>query len=339
MRVKIVGLFFILVGCAAMTSVRAKSDHFDGKKFYNQSPVENKNFWTFIKWQFISEPKPWPESVRDNIDYKPTEILTDSNIAVTFVNHATVLIQVKGVNILTDPVWSERASPFTWLGPKRVREPGIDFENLPPIHLVLVTHNHYDHLDLPTLKKLNDRDHPQFLVALGDRKLLEGHGIQNVQEMDWAGSYFTQDLKVTFLPTQHWSGRGFLDRYESLWGAYLIEHKNKKIYFGGDSGYASHYKKLKEEKGSVELAFLPIGAYEPRWFMKDMHLNPAEAVQAHEDLGAKTSIGIHFGTWQMSDEGIDQPEQDLTIALKEKNPINPFLTLKHGQTYIFMLNK
>ncbi len=308
--------------------------HFDGKRFYNLNPIEEKNFWTFLKWRWSAETKPWPSNVSDNVPYLSQTVDGENEIVATFVNHATVLLQLKGLNILTDPIWSERASPVTWAGPKRARRPGVELDQLPPIDLVLISHNHYDHLDLATLEKLNNAFHPQFLVAKGDQKLLQTEGIQNVQELDWDQSIQVKDSQITFLPTQHWSGRGLLDRSKSLWGAYLIEHHGKKIYFGGDSGYANHYTQLKEKKGGIDLAFLPIGAYEPRWFMKDHHMNPADAVQAHRDLSSRQTIGIHFGTWQLTDEGIDDPEKELQEAKKgDTNLVSNFITLKHGQSH------
>jgi L-ascorbate metabolism protein UlaG (beta-lactamase superfamily) len=242
-----------------------------------------------------------------------------------------------GVNILTDPVWSERASPFRWIGPRRVRKPGIQFNDLPKIDLILISHNHYDHLDLRTLKKLNEKFAPKVIVAAGDKELVGSTGLRDVHELDWwEDGQISSQLKVTFTPTQHFSARGLFDRQHSLWGSYMIQNMGRHTYFGGDAGYSSHFAEIRRRLGSPDLALLGIGAYEPRWFMRPMHMNPVEAVKAHEDLGSKQSIGMHMGTFRMSTEAIDQPQEDLKMALLEAGiPEGKFLTLHEGETSIY----
>ncbi len=211
------------------------------------------------------------------------------------------------------------------------------FEHLPRIDLVVISHNHYDHLDLATIRRLNASFHPLFLVPLGDASLLRGVGVEKVQEMDWWDvAQIAAHGQVTFAPTQHFSGRGLFDRNETLWGSYYLNVDGIRVYFGGDSAYSAHFAEIDRRLGPADLSLLAIGAYEPRWFMKSVHMNPAEAVQASLDLGSAHSIGIHFGTFQLTDESIDQPVIDLELAKKERH-IAPdeFVALKEGQPMMY----
>ena len=280
--------------------------------------------------------KKWPDFVENRPVLNLDCALRPDQIAITFINHATVLIQLPEINILTDPVWSKRVSPLTWSGPKRVREPGIAFDALPEIDLVLISHNHYDHMDLTTLRRLNRRFSPRMLAPLGDRTLLNSEGICQVEEMDWWNTTVVNPTSITFTPTQHFSARGLFDRNKTLWGSYMIGFRGRLIYFGGDSGYSAHFKEIWDRFGPTDIALLPIGAYEPRWFMKAFHMNPPEAVQAHLDLESRQSIGIHFGTFQLTEEEIDAPVRDLASALIEAN-LDPksFVTLPEGVTAIY----
>ncbi len=279
----------------------------------------------------------WPAFVANKGVPELHQKLARGSVAVTFVNHATFLLQTSGLNILTDPVWSDRASPSQWIGPKRVRKPGIPFDQLPRIDLILISHNHYDHLDVHTLKALNERFTPRVLAPLGNARLLQSTGFTNVAELDWWDSIqFAPEVTITFAPTQHFSGRTLWDRQQSLWGSYMIEARDRKIYFGADSGYSTHFSDIRERLGSPDVALLGIGAYEPRWFMKPMHMNPAEAVQAHEDLGSRQSIGMHFGTFQLSSEAIDQPPAELKLALAQEGiPEEKFVILEEGETSVY----
>jgi len=242
-----------------------------------------------------------------------------------------------GIAILTDPIWSERASIVSWAGPKRVRKPGVAFDDLPHIDLVLLSHNHYDHLDLSTLNKLQQAFSPTILVAAGDAQLVGPLGFKEMFEHDWWDeTLFREKLKITFVPAQHFSARGLHDRYRSLWGGYVIESQGRLVYFGGDSGYSKHFSDIKLRLGAPDIAMLGIGAYEPRWFMQPIHMNPAEAVRAHADLGARHSIGMHFGTFQLTPEAIDQPRADLTAALSRNGISNgEFVTLHEGETRVY----
>jgi L-ascorbate metabolism protein UlaG (beta-lactamase superfamily) len=315
----------------------AKSDHFDGKRFFNPTLPKGFSFTAGAFKMLFAKRGWWPRFDENKGIPRLRETLGAGEVAVTFVNHATFLIQVAGVNILTDPVWGKRASPFRWIGPKRVRRPGVAFDDLPKIDLILLSHNHYDHLDLRTLKKLGERFGPRVFVAAGDKKLVESAGLKDVRELDWWDEVqIGSELKVTFTPTQHFSARGLFDRQRSLWGGYMIQSAGRLIYFGGDSGYSSHFAEIKRRVGSPDISLLGIGAYEPRWFMKPMHMNPAEAVRAHGDLGSKQSIGMHVRTFRMSAEGMDQPVEDLKVARVNAGVgESEFVILSEGGTQVF----
>jgi L-ascorbate metabolism protein UlaG (beta-lactamase superfamily) len=314
------------------------SDHFDGSRFFN--PTLPKGFILSRRdvLKMMREPRaPWPAWRENKGVPRLDATLAASEIAITFVNHATFLIQTGKVAILTDPMWSERASPFRRLGPRRVRPPGIDFADLPAIDLVLLSHNHYDHLDIPTLKRLRDRFAPTVLAAAGDGRLVAPLGFARLHELDWwEGVRFDDGLTVTFVPAQHFSARGLFDRCKSLWGGYVIETHGRRIYFGGDTGYSTHFTDIRSRLGPPDIAMLGIGAYEPRWFMQSVHMNPAEAVRAHRDLGAAHSIGMHFGTFQLTAEAIDAPQEDLRRALAENDIMeSEFITLHEGETRVY----
>lgn len=305
---------------------------FDGERFENLEPVPDKPFFQLLKWKLSGSAIAWP----DWIDSFPSSVLkarsNKNEIHWTFINHASVLLQIDGVNILTDPIWSDRASPVPFLGPKRVRAAGIAFENLPPIDVVMISHNHYDHLDLATLERLKNDFDPIFLVGLKNGALLESVGIKKIVEMDWWQKYQHADLNIIFVPAQHWSARGFFDKRKMLWGGFVIEG-SQRVYFAGDTGWGSFFKLIREKIGVPDLAFIPIGAYEPRWFMKGFHINPMEAVKAHQILGAKQSAGIHFGTFQLTDEGVNDPIKDLEAA-KVALKVSDFVVPNFGETII-----
>jgi L-ascorbate metabolism protein UlaG (beta-lactamase superfamily) len=258
--------------------------------------------------------------------------MVSAGLLATFVNHSTVLLQQPGVNILTDPIWSRRCSPVSFAGPPRHRAPGIDFDRLPPIHIVLVSHNHYDHLDVPTLRRLASRagGSTTFVAPLGVAQLLESHGISPVRELDWGDSLTLSGMTVHSLPAFHFSGRGLFDRDRTLWCGYMIESDIGLVYFAADTGFGQHFSWIRDRFGPPRLALLPIGAYEPQWFMSPVHMNPDEALQAHHIIGARSSIAIHHGTFQLADESIDAPARRLRSIAPES-----FLTLENGQSRHF----
>ncbi|HZP75155.1 MAG TPA: MBL fold metallo-hydrolase [Pseudolabrys sp.] len=313
------------------------SDHFDGKRFFNPThPGSAPSPRVVLK--MLREPRAkWPKFVENIGVPRLHATLADDEAALTFINHATFLIQFAGKTILTDPIWSMRAGPAWPLGPRRVRKPGVAFADLPKIDIVLLTHNHYDHLDLPTLRRLKRAFAPTVLFAAGDRRLIGPLGFPAMHELDWWDVVTIDDtLKITFVPAQHFSARTTWDRQHSLWGGYVIEHRGHRIYFEGDSGYSRHFAEIAARLGAPDIAILGIGAYEPRWFMTPVHMYPAEAVRAHRDLGARLSIGMHFGTFQLTAEAFEQPKRDLAAALAAEGiGEHEFITLLEGETRRF----
>ncbi|MEZ6186592.1 MAG: MBL fold metallo-hydrolase [Planctomycetota bacterium] len=308
------------------------SDHFDGERFQNQVPTPG-SFWSFLRWQATREPPPWPTSLHLEPAPAPPPQVAGADLRVTWINHSTLLLQLDGLNVLTDPIWSERCSPLSWIGPQRVIPPGVRFEDLPRIDAVLISHNHYDHLDLETLRRLQEAHRPRFLVPLGDRPLLEDAGLERVSEHDWWEEVpLGGATRAGFVPAQHFANRGLTDRDRTLWGGWVLEGPAGLVYFAGDTGWGPQFAQVRERYGAPRLALLPIGAYAPRWFMAPMHLDPAQAVEAHRVLGAGTSVGIHFGTFPLADEGRYAPAWELARALHAQGvPPERFWTLEGGE--------
>lgn len=334
-------LLIIIIGvltasCAeSKMDLREKSPHFNDGVFANSKPVEMHSFWEIV-WNGITsdiERAEWPEWVETKVDNVPLKKVEGSDTRITFINHATFLIQVGGFNILTDPVFSERTSPVSFAGPKRVHKPGISIQNLPKVDVIILSHDHYDHLDLNSINELIERDNPKVYVGLGvGRRLVDS---ENIFELDWGDSVqVSDDFTLWFLEVQHFSGRTLTDRNTTLWGGYFMHVAGNKIYFGGDSGYADHYKNAYERFGAMDISLLPIGAYAPRELFKPIHLDPYEAVQAHSDLRSKLSIGMHYGTFQLSAEPRTDPIRLLEQA-KQEADVSPseFITLDVGQPF------
>jgi L-ascorbate metabolism protein UlaG (beta-lactamase superfamily) len=261
----------------------------------------------------LREPRTrWPARI-DEPPQRPAPL--DGAVAVvTFIGHATFLIQTAAGNFLTDPMYSERAGPFGRLGPRRVRQPAVRFDDLPAISTVLLSHNHYDHCDRPTLARLAKRFDPVVITPIGNGTLVKSTGLRKVEELDWWQDAKTSALPLTLTPAHHFSARTPFDRNRALWGGFTIAVAHQRIYFAGDSAYAPFFREVRRRFGPIDLALLPIGAYEPRWFMQAVHMNPAEALQAHLDLEASESIAMHFGTFQLTTEGIDEPVRALEQA-------------------------
>jgi L-ascorbate metabolism protein UlaG (beta-lactamase superfamily) len=311
------------------------TDHFDGQHFFNAAAGAGRPFGDFWRWQRTRRPRPWPRKVPNIAVPALPASLPDGDVALTFINHVTFLIQVADLNLLTDPVFSPRASPLSWLGPRRVRPPGLPFDQLPHIDLVLVSHNHYDHMDVPTLRRLDRVHRPLFITGLGNRRFLLDEGLRQVVELDWWQESAYGCARVIFTPAQHWSSRGPGRRNHTLWGGFLIQAAGRQIFFAGDTGYAAHFFDLQQRCGVIDIALLPIGAYEPRWFMEDQHMNPEEAVRAHLDLSAVLSIGMHFGCFRLTDEAFDAPLIDLDHARRNLGvPPQAFRTMDVGETLI-----
>ena len=266
-------------------------------------------------------------------DYQLIDHPDPAKIQITWIGQSTFLIQVEGINILTDPIFNSRSTPLG-MGFKRKSPPGIPFDRLPPIHAVLISHNHYDHLDLFTVKKLGN---PQkYFVPLKLGRWFHQRKITNYEEMDWWDTSIFNGIRVVSVPGQHFSRRAVRDGNKTLWAGWVLETKHGKIFFAGDTGYASHFKEIRERLGPMRLALLPIGSYRPRWYMKTIHMDPPDAVSAHQDLEAKQSIAMHWGTFYITDEPLGEPPLYLKKALKEASMTeDSFLVMKLGERRIF----
>ena len=295
------------------------SDHFDGVQFFNPGGTTPAGFSDLLKWQLGGGRAKWPDLVLVPQKAKPAPQVQD--MTITMVGHATLLIQTAGMNILTDPVWSDRASPLAFAGPKRVTEPGIAIGDLPRIDAVLLSHNHYDHLDIATMKELHAAHQPMVITPLGNDTILKSAipGIR-ITTGDWGDTTALGPLSVHFEPCHHWSARGMGDRSYALWAAFVIDGPAGRIFHVGDTGFdqGRPYRDLGARHGPIRAAILPIGAYEPRWFMQAQHQNPEEAVEGFRLSGAAHAIGHHWGTFQLTDEAREAPPQALARALNAK---------------------
>lgn len=314
-------LVLFLSGCCAFSAPAHRgpvSDHFNGTEFVNQVPFDHGSISEVVEFLTTREPGPWPEWVSAKPGPAPPERVGFGEVRVTFVGHATLLLQVDGVNVLTDPIWSSRSSPVTFAGPHRVRPPGLRFADLPPIDAVIVSHNHYDHLDIATLQRLRDAHQPVFVVPLGNKRLLAANHIHRTIELDWWEVTQVGRLRIHAVPAQHFSSRGICDRNRALWAGYVLDGSDGPIYFAGDTGWGPHFAQVRDKFGPPRLAALPIGAYLPRWFMKPIHIDPTEAVEAHRVLGAQQSVAMHFDTFALADEAAGQAPRDLQKALTQR---------------------
>ena len=325
----------IVTGCVQQGATEFPlSEHYDGQHFRNRNGTDKSLFDVFNMLRgSLSDAEDWPESV-PNPEHGAVVDAVESGIRATYISHSTVLLQVDGLNILTDPVYSDRASPVSFAGPRRVRAPGITLGELPPIDLILISHNHYDHLDTDTLQAIlrQQPSQPVVITGLGNGALIKALGFSDVRELDWDTGADIGGVSIHFVECQHRSGRGLFDQMASLWGSFVLETSAGRIYFAGDSGYSPHFKEQGDKWGPFTLALLPIGAYEPRWFMADIHLNPEEAVKAHKELRSEQSLAIHYGIFQLTYEGIDAPLEDLRAALNQRGLDSAaFWTLEPGQ--------
>ena len=340
-----------LAGC---TTVNPHYDptraHHRPDGFQNIDPAAHmpRPFAEFLRWQRERARLTIAPPVVDLSVVAPPLAAIHANrdaLAVTWIGHATALVQIAGVNVLTDPVFSERASPVQWAGPRRWQPPGLRADQLPHIDVVLVSHNHYDHLDETSVKTLNAQagGPPLFVVPLGLKAWFADIGIQRVMELDWWDSLRLDApggaVDVVLTPAQHWSGRTLADRLATLWGGFAVFAPDLHLVYTGDTGYSPDFKEIRrrfaarQTDAGFDVALIPVGAYEPRWFMATQHVNPAEAVQIHLDLGATRSVGVHWGTFNLTDESLDEPPKALAEARRAAGLADEtFQVLAIGQT-------
>lgn len=311
------------------------SDHFDGVKFFNPEGAPANRLGDLLRWRFAESRAVWPKTVPVAALAHPAARVAD--LTITMVGHATLLIQTAGINLLTDPVWSDRASPLRFAGPRRVIPPGIAFENLPPIDAVLLTHSHYDHLDLATLRRLKAAHDPLVITPLGNDTILKAGGVDlRCSVHDWGDQLALGPLRLTVEPCHHWSARGTNDRSMALWAGFVIAGPAGKILHIGDTGFdgGRPYRDLPARHGALRAAILPVGAYEPRWFMRAQHQNPDEAVQGFTLSGAAFGVGHHWGTFQLTDEAREAPLNALATALNNHGvPADRFRAMAPGESW------
>ncbi|WP_297492080.1 MBL fold metallo-hydrolase [Acidocella sp.] len=314
------------------------SDHFNGTRFFNPEPTirsqegRRGGMWTFLTARLRRDQSvwaTWPKHVENTL-YSPPE----GDFTLTWIGHSTFLIRFPGLNVLTDPVFSERCSPVGFAGPRRVRAPGIALADLPRIDIILLSHNHYDHMDIDALRALH-RHSPgaRIVTMLGNAAYLAKKRIPGAIDLDWWQETTVHGAHITGTPARHFSARTLWDRNETLWGGLYLNYKGHRIFFAGDTGYTKYFAEIRRRLGAPTLAMLPIGAYEPRWMMGPVHLNPADAVQAMLDLHAVRAVGMHFGTFQLTAEPIDAPLHDLRAAMRAADQeLERFFTLDAGES-------
>ncbi|HOX37340.1 MAG TPA: MBL fold metallo-hydrolase [Candidatus Brocadiia bacterium] len=306
------------------------------RRFENPEPSPTKILWDVVKWRARSRPPQWPDWIPSEPAPAPPERSAPGAILFNAINHATVLMQVDGANLLADPIWSARIGPLSFAGPRRVRAPGLALDQLPPIDAVLLSHNHFDHMDLRSLTPICERHRPVILCGLENARFLRKLNAKQTLEMDWWESRRVGGANIHFVPAQHWSRRGLRDTNLSLWGGFVIESSQGPVYFAGDSAYGAFFGGLRRRFGPMRLSFLPIGSHEPRWFMKPHHMSPEDAAQAHLDLESRRSIGIHYGTFEgLADDDFNAPVEGLAQA-REKFGIQPdaFQAAEYGRQFV-----
>jgi len=332
---------------AAPESHRQSPPHHAAGKFRNPH-LESKGRWgDFWRWRLGLGPQEKTALPLESMPaYQPEVLSPDLNslnhadpetIQVTWLGHATFLLQVAGLNILTDPMFSDRASPVKFAGPKRLVPPPLRPEELPPIHAVVISHNHYDHLDRDSVRRLGPE--VTFFVPLGLAAWFRQAGLPKVQELDWWQTAAFGPIRLHCVPSQHFSMRSPFDANRTLWAGWVLETPAGQIFFAGDTGYSPDFREIGRRLGPMRLALIPIGGYMPRWFMKPMHLDPPEAVQVHRDVGAQQSIGMHWGTFKLTEEPLAEPPLYLRQVLAAQQlPPEQFLVLRHGETKVFSAN-
>ncbi|MFL6805373.1 MAG: MBL fold metallo-hydrolase [Xanthobacteraceae bacterium] len=343
----ITGLSAMAAAAGGLASVRAAharyyegalSDHFDGLRFVDPHGMAPKGIPDLLRWWTARGRITWSDWVPSPYADEPPARIDGRTLRMSFIGHASLLVQTAGLNILIDPVWSDRVSPIDFVGPKRVNAPGIAFDALPKIDVVLISHNHYDHLDMATLSRLVATHRPRIITPLGNDTVMRAQDPAIAAEAyDWGDRVaLGNGVEVTLAPMRHWSARGVLDRNKALWAAFIIATPAGRIYHVADSGYGDgfRFREASALYGPFRLAILPIGAYEPRWFMRDQHMNPEESVKAFADCGAELALAHHHGTFQLTDEAIEAPVEALAATLAHSGiAAERFRTLKPGQVW------
>lgn len=315
---------------AESTTSSPAVEHFREGKFFNPAAPDH-NFRAAWQWMKNRKPGPWREWIPSTPGPRPPAQVEGSALRVTFVNHSTVLVQTESLNILTDPVWSQRISPVSFAGPKRHRAPGIRFEDLPRIDALLMSHNHYDHFDVPTLKRLAARHKPAVFCPLGLEKPLRRIGFREVRELDWWQDASWRQTRIHCAPAQHFAARWPWDRNRTLWCGWMVETQGGNIYFAGDTGFCDVFTEIRRRFPNTRLALLPIGAYDPEWFMGPIHMTPEQALEARSILEARVAVAIHFGTFALADDGETAPVERLQQALKGREDAGQFWVLQEGE--------
>ena len=318
------GRVAIAVGAALLAACTAailpyyrgpRTDHFDGRHFFNEEPFEEQQPSELARWQLHRHRGQWPDSAAIAGPAPPARV-GGGVLRVTMVNHATVLLQMDSLNILTDPVWSARVGIEGQLGVRRHRPPGIPFDSLPHIDVVLISHDHYDHMDLPSLRRLQQRYHPRIITGLGNPGYLATQGIQGAEQLDWwQSASLPRRVRLIAVPARHWSGRTLSDRYERLWEGFVIEGSRDTVYFAGDTGWGRMYRELHARWGRFTLALLPVAPFRPRWYMARKHLSPDDAVRAAIETRSAMVIPIHWGTFELGDDGESEAVDTLRAAV------------------------
>lgn len=340
MRYIIIISILLLAGCSKNLQRTERPAHYGEESFVNPYLKSDKSFWDVVKMRFFDED--WIEW--DGMEYKVPKQITDTSVIyksstdtrITWIGHSTFLIQTEKANILTDPVFADVVSPVSFIGPERVHPPALIKEELPKIDFVLVSHNHYDHLDAEFVEYMGNKT--KWIVPLGIKEFLLDYDIksENIFELDWGEKTSLSGFEIIATPAQHFSGRWLNDRNKTLWCSFAVISDKLKFWFGGDTGYNEfQFKEIGTHFSGFDFAFIPIGANRPRWFMKDVHVNPEEAVIIHKEVKSKKSFGMHWGTFRNAAEAIDEPVIELEKA-KSKYNLNSyeFEVFKVGETKI-----
>ncbi len=296
------------------------TDHFDGRRFHNPADTPHNDFRDAARWAVSRAPGPWNGPRHVTPGPAPERSVDGDRLRVTVVNHTTVLIQSRGLNILTDPIWADRCGPWGAIGPRRVRPPGIPMSDLPALDVILLSHNHYDHLDLAAMNTLARTHGCRVIVPLGVGAFLRRRGIDALELDWWQQLAVSNDLAVTAVPARHFSGRGLFDRDRSLWCGYYLAFPTGAVMFAGDTGFGDHFGTIRQRLGPPRLALIPIGAFRPEWFMSRVHLSPEQAIAAHRLLGAEASVATHHGTFRLADDGETESVDRVRAAQERGDP-------------------